>query len=91
MTYLLVENLDKKNKRDDNYQTRLQDFIKDFPESVYLGRVKFLLGKYYLSKKNDVEGERVLTEVIGDIRIPNYIKELAKSELSTLKIERQSI
>ena len=37
------------------------------------------------------EGIKVLNELIQKTEVPNYIKELAKSELSTLKLMEKSI
>jgi TolA-binding protein len=72
-------------------QTQLESFIKEHPESNYLGRVKYLLGMSYVRADDLEAGKKHFDAMLGDKMIPEHIKELVKSELSLLKIREKTI
>ena len=67
------------------------DFNKKYPKSIYKGRVHYLLGKTYVQNKKLEEGMKVFNEIINDKDVSDYIKELAKTELSYIKIKNRTI
>lgn len=67
------------------------EFKKTYPESVYAGRVDYLLGMGYLKNKNVEEGKKVFEALIQDESVSETIRELARGELSLLKIKERTI
>jgi len=66
-------------------------FKLKYKTSLYLGRVNYLLGLSLVSGKKIEEGKKVFNEIIDDKNVPDYIKELAKSELSQIIIREKTI
>ncbi len=69
----------------------IPDFEKKYPASQYRGRVRFLLGKSYIENKKTDQGKDILDQLLKDEKIDNYVKEMARSELTTIKINQNSI
>jgi TolA-binding protein len=69
----------------------IPEFNKKYPESQYRGRIKFLLGKSFLENKKTDLGKEILDQLLKDEKIDNYVKEMARSELTTIKINENSI
>lgn len=67
------------------------EFKKTYPESVYAGRVDYLLGMGHLKNKNIEEGKKVFEALIQDESVSETIRELARGELSLLKIKERTI
>ena len=72
-------------------ELRLNAFIKDFPKSTYRGRVQYLLGHHFLLNSKFKEAEEILKKTVGDNDVSNYIRELAKTELSDLILRKRSL
>jgi len=70
---------------------KITNFLKEYKNSIYYGRVSYLLGISYFKNKRDDEGKKILNSLIVDEKISSYIKELAKSELSLLKIKERTL
>ncbi|MBT3585468.1 MAG: tetratricopeptide repeat protein [Halobacteriovoraceae bacterium] len=66
-------------------------FKKEYEKSVYRGRVNYLLGLSLISNKKPEEGKKVLSEVLLDDTISDYLKELARSELSLIQIKERTL
>ncbi|MPW35511.1 tol-pal system protein YbgF [Vibrio sp. B1Z05] len=54
-----------KNKDYDAATVALEQFKKDFPESVYSANASYWLGQLYFSKKNDVESAKAFAAVVA--------------------------
>ncbi|GAD79029.1 tol-pal system protein YbgF [Vibrio ezurae] len=54
-----------KNKDYDAATVALEQFQKDFPESVYSANASYWLGQLYFSKKNDVESAKAFASVVS--------------------------
>lgn len=67
------------------------EFKKNYPESIYSGRVDYLLGMGYLKNQNVDEGKKVFEALIQDESVSEIIRELARGELSLLKIKERTI
>lgn len=83
--FLILESYFKeKNKSSEEISTLIADFEKYYPKSVYLPRIKYGKALYYFSNNNTNEGTKILNELIESNTTPKHIKEMAKSELSSL-------
>lgn len=67
------------------------EFKKNFPTSVYGGRVDYLLGMGHVNNKNIEEGKKVFESLIQDESVSETIRELARGELSLIKIKERTI
>jgi tetratricopeptide (TPR) repeat protein len=87
ISYLNLEVLAGSNQKGAEYLlvARIKIFLKGYPESVYKGRLQYLLGLAL------AEAMKVFSEILEDESISEYIKEMVKSELSLLKIKNQTI
>ncbi len=72
-------------------ESKIKKFKKDFDKSIYSGRINYLLGLSLLNNKKDDEGKKVLEGLISDEGIDEHIKNLARSELSMLKIKNKTL
>ena len=70
---------------------KIKDFKSEFKKSIYMGRINYLLGLSLLNNKKDAEGKKVFEELIGQDGIDEHIKDLARSELSMLKIKERTL
>lgn len=83
--FLLIESYYKeKNKNLVDVNQYIDEFEKYYPSSTYLPRIKYGKALYYFSQKNNEEGTKILNELINNKTTPKHIKEMAKSELSSL-------
>ncbi len=66
-------------------------FMNEYPQSIYKERVTFLLGQSYIQMNKLDEGEKIMKDLVEGKSVPNYLKELARSELSFIKIKNKTI
>jgi len=66
-------------------------FKKYFKKSSYMGRVSYLLSLVMISQKRISEGKKILNKLLNSKNVPKNIKELARTELSLLKIRDKTI
>ncbi|MGZ3786878.1 MAG: tetratricopeptide repeat protein [Bacteriovorax sp.] len=81
-------------KKKENYmlfEKKINDFKKANPKSIYTGRVNYLLGQAMISNQKIKEGRDVFTSLMNDANTSDYIKELAKSELSLLNLKEKTL
>lgn len=91
--YLNIEILAGEQK-DENallLESGINNFINSFPETNYKDRVMFLLGQTFIQQNKLEEGEKIMKELTEGNSVPNYIKELARTELSFIKIKNKTI
>ncbi|HLE10379.1 MAG: hypothetical protein A2504_04215 [Bdellovibrionales bacterium RIFOXYD12_FULL_39_22] len=72
-------------------EKKILEFKKNYPKSDYAGRVEYLLALAYIENKKETEGKSLLDGIIKSDKIPQHIKELARSELALLKIKESTI
>lgn len=77
-SYLIVEN-------------KINDFLQKYKEPKNYGRIRYLLGHSYVKNMKLDEGQEVLQQLLQDEKISDYIKELAKSELSLIAIKKRTL
>jgi len=70
---------------------RIKRFFKEFDESTYKGRLSYLLAVSLLKNEKVEEGKEILTKIVDDKSISDYVKEMARSELSLLKIKERTL
>ncbi|MFN8369465.1 MAG: hypothetical protein U0T83_02440 [Bacteriovoracaceae bacterium] len=88
INYLLVEVLHGENNA--KGETVATSFIKTYEKSMYLMRVKYLLGKTLVNTKKE-EARKIFDEILNNASTPTYLKELVKAELTTMELNKQSI
>ena len=93
VSYLNIELL-AGDEKDENFlltEAKIKSFKKEFSKSIYSGRIDYLLGLSLLNNKKDDEGKKVLETLISDEGVDEHIKNLARSELSMLKIKNKTL
>jgi TolA-binding protein len=81
-------------KKKENYmlfEKMINDFKKANSKSIYIGRVNYLLGQAMINNQKIKEGREVFTSLMNDKDTSEYIKELAKSELSLLNLKEKTL
>lgn len=73
------------------FEKKITDFKKGNPKSIYTGRVNYLLGQAMITNQKLKEGREVFTSLMNDKDTSDYIKELAKSELSLLNLKERTL
>ncbi|TNF31753.1 MAG: hypothetical protein EP319_01330 [Deltaproteobacteria bacterium] len=93
ISYLNLEVLAGSNQKGTEYLlvARIKKFLEEYQNSVYKGRLQYLLGLALADTKKEKEAMKVFSEILEDESISEYIKEMVKSELSLLKIKNQTI
>jgi len=93
IAYLGIEIVKGKNTAESSLEVekKIVDFKKAYPKSIYLGRVNFLLGQTFIQNKKVKEGKEMLNELVNDKNVSDYIKELAKSELSLINLKEKTL
>ncbi len=93
IAYLRLESM--ASKRDDKtnliLEANLQKFMSEFPVSDYRGRIQYLYGTTMLLNDKVDQAKDVFTKIIEDESITPAIKEMARSELSLLKIKARTL
>jgi hypothetical protein len=90
--YLYIESLFSENKV--NYKSlerKTSEFISGNEKSDYVHRVKYLKGISSIKNGNAENGRKVLNEILTDKETPEYLKGLARSELTTLELMNKTI
>lgn len=90
--YLYVESLFGEGKP--NYKlllTKSTEFIKAHKKSTYLNRIKFLKGVAFIQTSQEGKGKKLLEELVNNKETPEYLKGLARSELSTLALKNKTL
>ena len=73
------------------FEKQINDFKKANPKSIYTGRVNYLLGQVMINNQKIKEGREIFTSLMNDKGTSDYIKELAKSELSLLNLKEKTL
>ena len=90
--YLYIESLAGDAKP--NYSLLAQktnEFMLENKNSNFKPRVSYLRGVSLVNNNSKEEGREILNSLLNDKDVPEYIKGLARSELSTLIIEEKKI
>ncbi len=90
--YLYIESLFAESTV--NYSllaTKAGEFLADHKESSYTHRVNYLNGLAQIKSNQVEQGKKILNELIGKEGVPEYIKGLARTELSSLVLENNTL
>ena len=91
ITYLMVEMLNADGKKIKELGESIEQFKKNFKESIYLSRINYLHAMSLIKTNKESEALQLLEALIKDEKASDYIKELAKSELSLIKIKNRTL
>lgn len=72
-------------------ESKIKDFKKIFPKSIYIPRMEYLLGLAYVETQRIDKGKDIFNKILGDNNFSNILKELARSELTLLKMKEKQI
>lgn len=90
--YLYIESLNSEKKTDYALlERKTGEFLAEKKESVYEDRVKYLRGVALIRAADEGEGKRLLEELVNGKETPEYIKGLARSELSSLVLKNKTL
>ncbi len=89
VAYLLIETMSEKNSDADRLllETYLKDFRQNFKESIYEGRILYMLGVTLIKNQKKKEGQEILGELLGNEKASEHIKQMARAELSLMEIK----
>lgn len=93
ISYLLIETYAGEGSEEAYAQAipMIQDFFKKYEKSSYRGRLNYLLGMAHVEFKNNKKGIEVFEGLLQDEEVSDSIKELARSELSLLRIKERTL
>jgi hypothetical protein len=90
--YLYLESLFSENST--NYKLlsmKTGEFVGEYKKSNYISRVEYLRGVSLVNTNQQIEGKKVLNELLSREGIPGYLKSLVRSELSTLELKNKTL
>ncbi len=73
------------------FEKKINEFKKLHPKSIYTGRVNYILGQAMVANQKVKEGREVFTALVNDKGTSDYLKELAKSELSLMNLKDRTL
>lgn len=92
LEYLYIESLNGEKKTNHALvERKTKEFLAEHKESSYGDRVKYLRGIALINVSNQEEGKRLLEELINGDKTPEYIRGLARSELSSLTLKNKTL
>ncbi|MBI2522152.1 MAG: hypothetical protein HYV97_17165 [Bdellovibrio sp.] len=95
--YLLIESIASQRNSansgeiDKQLLAEIGQFQANFKKSSYKGRLDYLMALSLLGGNRVDEGRAILNGLLQDESVSEYIKEMARSELSLLKIKEKTI
>lgn len=90
--YLLIETLAGEEKPNYSELTDLtKSFKEKFQKSPYGPRISYLFGVSLVKSQRVKEGKEVLTALMNDKSSPAHIKEMCRSELTTIELSNRNL
>ena len=91
--YLLIESLVTSSNAEDRLQVEanIKKFLENHTPSIYGDRVRFLLASDFIIRQKKSEGLKILNELVKNENTSDYIKEMSKSEIASLKLDEKII
>ena len=90
--YLYLESLFSDRKVDFKLlQRKSTEFTQEYKESSYKARVTYLHGVSSLNTGNIESGRKILNKLIEEKETPDYLKGLARTELSSLELKNRTL
>jgi hypothetical protein len=72
-------------------KTKTKEFVEGNLKSEYISRVKYLRSVSLINTGDEINGKKLLRELLNDKNAPDYLKGLARSELSTLELRNRTL
>ncbi|MCK5072382.1 MAG: hypothetical protein KAQ98_03085 [Bacteriovoracaceae bacterium] len=94
MAYLYIEMMastSHNGKKMEVLQQKIGEFKRIYKKSSYMDRLNYLYAVTLVSSDRVNEGKKILETLVSGTEVANYIKELARSELSLLKIKDRTL
>ncbi len=93
IAYTFIEILAGENKASSSLlvEGKIKEFRKEYADSLYIGRLNYLLGLSLITNKKSDEGKKILSSLLKDSKTSEYLKELVRTELSLLKIKERTL
>jgi outer membrane protein assembly factor BamD (BamD/ComL family) len=90
--YLIIESLSSETNVDfKTLQARSVEFLNEYKKTLYKDRVKLLNAIALINTSQVDEGKQILEDLINGNETPEYIKGLARSELSSLVLKNKKL
>jgi TolA-binding protein len=86
INYLLIETLAGEGDNWKDLEVMTKTFREKFQKSPYSSRVRYLYGLSLIKNSKVSEGKEVLNLLTNDKNVPSHIKEMCRSELTTLEL-----
>lgn len=91
INYLLIETYAGESKDWKELENMTKSFREKFQKSPYNSRVAYLYGVSLIKNAKVAEGREVLNFLTNDKEVPSHIKEMCRSELTTLELEDKKL
>jgi len=89
--YLYLESLFSEKKVSyAQLKRKSNDFLASFKESSYRKRVTYLNGVSKINSDEIEDGKDILSKLLTDKEVPEYLKGLARTELSSLELKNKN-
>ncbi len=94
--YLYIESLFGSSEKDGKrlfklLLTKTKEFLAAYKQTAYKSRVKFLNGISLIQNSQEANGKKILESLVSSEDTPEYLKGLARTELSTLAIKNKTL
>jgi len=90
--YLLIETLAGEEKPDySELSLMTKTFKEKFQKSPYTARISYIYGLSLVKSERVKEGKEVLTTLMNDKNSPVHIKEMCRSELTTIELSNRNL
>ncbi|MCO4752995.1 MAG: hypothetical protein KC478_00865 [Bacteriovoracaceae bacterium] len=92
LEYLYIESLNgEKTVNFELVGMKTKEFLGDHSKSEYADRVKYLRGVALVNSSDEQQGKKLLEELVNAAEAPEYLKGLARSELSSLVLKNKTL
>jgi len=89
--YLLIETYAGEGNNWSEVEILSKQFNEKFQKSPYSMRIRYLYGLSLIKNLKTAEGKDILKSLTKDNRVPSHIKEMCRSELTSLELKEKNI
>ena len=86
-----VDFSDSKSKNHARLGDEILKFKKHYKNSLYLGRVNYILGRYYVKSNKRKKAREIFNSILSDKDVSKNVKGLVKAELAMMSIQEKKI
>lgn len=92
ISYLYIDVAQEKEHQNKSYrQQRMRDFLAQYPDGQYSGRVGYMLGMSFVADNRHQEGLDLFQSLLDNPNTSEHIREMAQSEIALLKIKNRNL